>query len=180
MFLLSSSLMMLLSLLPFKITDQYQLKFALIICFIVAVFLGYQYTFDIPTSNSAMLLPIWSQLFFLSRPVAVGFGIAACVGYLLQSRNKDYHLDNHCHMLSLLAGTAFLVGEVAGNFWAFLGWGKSWGWTGHFYVSALTYLLLVLVFHLPKAWFNSASRLALGKAVLLGFICLLILGYKFS
>lgn len=155
-----------------------QARYAWIVSGLGLLLLIYSKTLEPPMGDSAMLTSLWAQLFFLSRPIALGLAIAACVGYLLHAFGRDARLESHSHLLSLLAGTAFLGGEIAGSYWAFIGWGRSWSWSGHFFFSALTYLLFILVFHLPKAWFANGKALALGKAAVLGFICVLMLGYR--
>lgn len=157
-----------------------QARYAWIVSGLGLLLLIYSKTLEPPMGDSAMLTSLWAQLFFLSRPIALGLAIAACVGYLLHTFGRDARLESHSHLLSLLAGTAFLGGEIAGSYWAFIGWGRSWSWSGHFFFSALTYLLFILVFHLPKAWFANGKALALGKAAVLGFICVLMLGYRLS
>ncbi len=162
------------------IRNVLQARYAWIVSSFALLLLIYSKTLEPPMGDSAMLTSLWAQLFFLSRPIALGLAIAACVGYLLHAFARDLRLESHSHLLSLLAGTAFLGGEIAGSYWAFIGWGRSWSWSGHFFFSALTYLLFILVFHLPKAWFANGKALALGKAAVLGFICVLMLGYRLS
>lgn len=161
-----------------NIQNRLQTNYIFSLCLIAIVMLIYSQTFESPKGDGAMLTSIWAQLFFLSRPAALGLAISTFVGYLLQVYRRDGKLESHCHLLSLLAGFAYLGGEIAGSYWAFIGWGRSWSWSGHFFVSAFTYLLFILVFHLPKAWFINPKQRAIGKATVMGSICLLMLGYK--
>ncbi|ABZ78162.1 conserved hypothetical protein [Shewanella halifaxensis HAW-EB4] len=177
-YLVVSAIVSLVSLCGLSIQSRLQANYVWAVCFIALLLLGYSQTLEPPTGDSAMLTSLWAQLFFLSRPIALGLAIAACLGYLLHAFWRDTRLESHSHLLSLLAGTAFLGGEIAGSYWAFIGWGRSWSWSGHFFFSALTYLLFILVFHLPKAWFPNGKGLAMGKAAVLGFICILMLGYR--
>ncbi|EDQ00268.1 hypothetical protein [Shewanella benthica] len=177
-YLVVSAIVSLASLCCLHLTNRLQAHYVFIVCFIALLMLGYSQTLEPPKGDSAMLTSIWAQLFFLSRPIALGLAIAAFVSYSIQALRNDADLDSHCHLLSLLAGTAYLGGEIAGSYWAFIGWGASWSWSGHFLFSALTYLLFVLVFHLPKVWFSNPSALTMGKAAVLGFTCVLMLGYR--
>jgi hypothetical protein len=179
-FLVVSTIVVLLSFCCLKLTNRLQANYGFTLCFIVLLMLGYSQALEPPKGDSAMLTSIWAQLFFLSRPIALGLAIAAFVGFIIQALHSEADLESHCHLLSLFAGTAFLGGEIAGSYWAFIGWGRSWSWSGHFFFSAFTYLLFILVFHLPKAWFANARALALGKGGVLGFICVLMLGYRLS
>ncbi|WOT04598.1 hypothetical protein [Shewanella youngdeokensis] len=177
-YLLVTAIVSLLSLCCLRFSNRVQAHYAIAVSAVALLMLAAMQIFEPPKGDSAMLTSIWAQVFFLSRPVALGLAIAALVGYLFQTKRIDARLDSHCHLLSLLAGTAFLAGEIAGSYWAFIGWGRSWSWSGHFFFSALTYLLFILVFHLPKAWFPNARALAMGRAAVLGFISLLMLGYR--
>lgn len=177
-YLIVGAIVSLIALLGLNLTNSLRVKYVFIVCFIALLLLGYSQTLEPPTGDSAMLTSIWAHLFFLSRPIALGFALAALVGFIIQSRHSDARLDRHSHLLSLLAGTAFLAGEIAGSYWAFIGWGKSWSWSGHFFFSALIYLLFVLVFHLPRVWFPNSSALSMGKAGVLGITCALMLGYR--
>lgn len=178
MFVLLTCLIILLSVFTLNLSLINHVYCGFTLCFIALILIGIHQVIEPPKGDSSMLSSIWAQLFFISRPVALGLAITGCIGFIYQSVNKNSNLEAHCHLFSLLAGTTFLAGEIAGSYWAFIGWGKSWSWTGHFYVSALTYLLFILVFHLPKAWFNSPEKLAMGKASVLGVISAFMLGYK--
>ncbi|MCG9728608.1 hypothetical protein L1D44_01900 [Shewanella sp. Isolate13] len=179
-YLVVTAIVSLVCLCGFSIKTRLQANYVWAVTFVALLLLGYSQTLEPPTGDSAMLTSLWAQLFFLSRPIALGLAIAASLGYLFHGVWRDTHLESHSHLLSLLAGTAFLGGEIAGSYWAFIGWGRSWSWSGHFFFSALTYLLFILVFHLPKAWFANARALGMGKAAVLGFICVLMLGYRLS
>ncbi|ABV88840.1 hypothetical protein [Shewanella pealeana] len=179
-YLVVTAIVSLLAVCILPIRSSLQANYVWSVCVLALLLLIYSKTLEPPIGDSAMLTSLWAQLFFLSRPIALGLAIAGCVGYLLHAFARDPRLENHSHLLSLLAGTAFLGGEISGSYWAFIGWGRSWSWSGHFFFSALTYLLFILVFHLPKAWFANGKALALGKAAVLGFICVLMLGYRLS
>ncbi|GGP37252.1 hypothetical protein [Shewanella saliphila] len=177
-YLVATALVCLLSVVFLSLQNRAQINYVFILCAIALAMLMYSQMLTPPKDSSAMLTSIWAQLFFLSRPLALGLAIAGCLGYLIQAIRSEANLESHSHLLSLFAGTAYLGGEIAGSYWAFIGWGRSWSWSGHFFLSALTYLLFILVFHIPKAWFSNASALYMGKAVVLGFISLLMLGYR--
>ncbi|WP_051202067.1 hypothetical protein [Ferrimonas senticii] len=134
--------------------------------------------YSAPDEASSVLTYLWAQLFFLSRPLTLGLVLAAAIGYLLLIKQRDQRLQIHCHLLALLAGLAFMCGEVAGSYWAMQGWGRTWSWSSHFFFSALFYLLLILVFHFPRQWLRSQKQLNLAKALLLLFIALLQVGYR--
>jgi hypothetical protein len=177
-YLVATALICLLSVVFLSLQNRAQINYVFVLSVTALAMLLYCQMLTPPTESSAMLTSVWAQLFFLSRPLALGLAIAGFVGYVIQALRSDANLESHCHLLSLFAGTAYLGGEIAGSYWAFIGWGRSWGWSSHFFLSALTYLLFILVFHIPKAWFSNASALCMGKAVVLGFISLLMLGYR--
>ncbi|MCT8986631.1 hypothetical protein [Shewanella phaeophyticola] len=177
-YLVATALVCMLSLVFLSLQNRAQINYVFTLCAISLAMLMYSQMLTPPKDSSAMLTSIWAQLFFLSRPLALGLAIAGCLGYLIQALRSDANLESHSHLLSLFAGTAYLGGEIAGSFWHFIGWGRSWSWSGHFFLSALTYLLFILVFHIPKAWFSNANALCMAKAAVLGFISLLMLGYR--
>ncbi len=177
-YLLVTSGVLLFAVSMISITGSLHRWFLLFACFLAGgglILCNYQLA---PSGDSAMLTSVWAHLFFLSRPIALGCGIAAFIGYLIQIYHSDPRLENLSHILSLIAGTSFLGGEIAGSYWAFIGWGKSWSWSGHFFFSALIYLLFILVFHLPKSWCRHARSLYIGRAIVLGVTSSLMLGYK--
>ncbi len=177
-YLVVTALVCVLSVVFLSLQNRAQINYAFVLCAIAIVMLIYSQMLAPLRDSGAMLTSVWAQLFFLSRPVALGLAIAGGLGYLIQALSNGSSLDSHSHLLSLFAGTIYLGGEIAGSYWAFIGWGRSWSWSGHFFLSALTYLLFISVFHIPKAWFSSASALCMAKAAVLGFISLLMLGYR--
>ncbi|MBW3138120.1 hypothetical protein KUV56_01110 [Ferrimonas balearica] len=129
-----------------------------------------------PPGDNVMLIPLSAQLFFFSRPLSIGLCLLAALT-LLTSRD-DKALTQLGRWYALVAGIAFLGGEIVGSFWSFYGWGRTWSWSAHFFFSALVYLLLILVFHLPKRWLGRERDMALAQAALVAAIALTNLGYK--
>lgn len=153
---------------------HYRFCCCIIAAFLLAITTGY----NAPEEASAILTYLWAQLFFLSRPLTLGLVSAAAIGYWLLYHRRDQRLQIHCHLLVLLAGLTFLIGEISGSYWAMQGWGRTWGWSSHFFFSALFYLLLMLVFHFPRKWLRTLKQLNLAKALLLTGIAALQVGYR--
>ncbi|QIZ78677.1 hypothetical protein [Ferrimonas lipolytica] len=134
--------------------------------------------YSVPLDNSSMLTYVWANLFFLSRPLAMGCALVAAIGYALLYSADSQRLAARCHQLALLSGVLFLSGEISGSYWAAQGWGHSWSWSSHFFFSALIYLLLNLVFHFPPRWLATKQKMYAAKGSLLGFIVVVQLGYR--
>lgn len=134
-----------------------------------------------PQRGDAAVLTAWSaQLFFLSRPLSIAAGMLAMVFAFASAKDAVNRriLGANAHWWALVASTLFLGGEIMGSYWSFVGWGRSWSWSAHFYFSALTYLLWILVFHIPRHWARDEQQLKWFQGSILLVTILLNLGYR--
>ncbi|GAA4875998.1 hypothetical protein [Ferrimonas pelagia] len=136
-------------------------------------------TFVVPhSSDNIMLTYLWAHLFFVSRPLAVGFALISAWGLYLTATVRHRRLQEISEIYALLAGTLFLGGEIAGAWWAFEGWGRSWGWSDNFMFSAMVYLMLILAFHLPRTVLRKRAHHNLAQAAVLALTALTLVGYR--
>ena len=107
--------------------------------------------------DSFMMTYIFAILFFLSRPLSLGFTLFALAGMgdLLTSNNNNYRIRKTSKDAALMASIIFLGGEIVGCYWGFLGWGTTWRWSGNFQYSAMLFVLFMVSLHIPSTLFRN-------------------------
>lgn len=113
--------------------------------------------------NSFMTGYVFAVLFFLSRPLSLGATLFALSGMAdVLSGKPDPRVLGASKRWAYLAAMIFLGGEIAGCYWGFVGWGTTWRWSGHFYFSAMLFVLYMVALHVPGSFFSSARSRAWG------------------
>ncbi|CAG37706.1 hypothetical protein [Desulfotalea psychrophila] len=106
--------------------------------------------------DSFMMTYLFAMAFFLSRPLCLGLTCYAVAGGLDSLlRGGDRRIAHISRDAALLATIVFLVGEIFGSYWSFVGWGTTWRWTGNFYSSSMLFVLYMLALHIPRRFFSS-------------------------
>lgn len=122
--------------------------------------------------DSFMMTYGFAILFFLSRPLTIGFCLHAISGglnCLKQDQKTNKRILGTSKDAAFLAAIVFLGGEIAGCYWGFMGWGTTWRWTGNFFYSAMVFVLLMIPLHIPRTVFKSH------KSYVLAFITPLVI-----
>jgi len=107
--------------------------------------------------DSFMMTYIFAILFFLSRPLSLGFTLFSLAGManLLTSTGNNTRVRKTSKDAALMASIIFLGGEIVGCYWGFLGWGTTWRWSGNFQYSAMLFVLFMVSLHIPSTLFRT-------------------------
>lgn len=107
--------------------------------------------------DSFMVTYIFAILFFLSRPLSLGFTLFSLAGMadLLTSTGNNARIRKTSKDAAFMASIIFLGGEIIGCYWGFLGWGTTWRWSGNFQYSAMLFVLFMVSLHIPSTLFRT-------------------------
>lgn len=112
-------------------------------------------------SSNYLIYERWDvMLFFYFRKTAIALFIMAVSEYLnalifTKDRAASISLRNLGRNLTMLGGTFFIAGELAGSLWALHGWGDPWRWSRGFFIAGVMFLLSMLALHIPSKWTKS-------------------------
>ena len=128
--------------------------------------------------DSFMMTYLFAILFFLSRPLSLGFTLYSLAGmaHLIVDKEADNRILKTSKDAALVASILFLGGEIVGCYWGFMGWGTTWRWSGNFQFSAMLFVLFMVSLHIPATLFRTrlGRNLAFSLPLLGVSLCLVL------
>ncbi len=128
--------------------------------------------------DSFMMTYVFAILFFLSRPLSLGFTLYSLAGmaHLLEAGEADNRILKTSTDTAFIASIFFLGGEIVGCYWGFMGWGTTWRWSGNFHFSAMLFVLYMVSLHIPPTLFRTrrGQHLAFSLPLLCIALCLVL------
>lgn len=128
--------------------------------------------------DSFMMTYLFAILFFLSRPLSLGFTLYSLAGmaHLITDKKADNRMLKTSKDAALIASILFLGGEIVGCYWGFMGWGTTWRWSGNFQFSAMLFVLFMVSLHIPATLFRTrfGRNLAFSLPLLGIALCLVL------
>ena len=128
--------------------------------------------------DSFMMTYIFAILFFLFRPLCLGFVLYSLAGmvHVLSTEEVDVRIVKTSKDAAFMASILFLGGEIIGCYWGFIGWGTTWRWSGNFQFSAMLFILFMVSLHVPAKLFHSwrGNNLTFSLPLLCIALCLIL------